>query len=41
MTSPASDFLRTLTARGYLHQCTDLEALDRLAQRERIVAYVG
>ena len=41
MTTPASDFLRTMTERGYIHQCTDLEALDKLAQSERVVAYVG
>lgn len=41
MTSPASDFLRTLTARGYLHQCTDLEGLDALAKDGTVVAYVG
>src|SRR4051812_9046423 len=27
-TGPRSDFLRTLSERGFLHQCTDLEALD-------------
>ncbi|MBY2936369.1 tyrosine--tRNA ligase [Rhizobium leguminosarum] len=27
-TGPRSDFLRTLSERGFLHQCTDLAALD-------------
>ncbi len=38
---PKSEFLRTLIARGYLHQCTDLEALDRAADAGRITAYIG
>src|SRR5690625_2837652 len=41
MTSPSSDFRSTMTERGYIHQVTDLEALDKLAQTERVVAYVG
>ncbi len=36
-----SDLLRTLDARGYIHQCTDAEALDALAADGRVVAYVG
>lgn len=41
MAKPRSDFLREITARGYMHQCTDLEALDRLAHAGRITAYIG
>ena len=41
MTSPASDFLRTMAARGYIHQCTDMEALDALALKQPVAAYVG
>jgi len=41
MTAPRSEFLATIAARGYLHQCTDLGALDALAQAKRIVAYIG
>ncbi len=41
MTTPRSDFLRTLEERGFIHQCTDLEALDQRAQEGRIVAYIG
>ena len=37
----SSDFLQTFVARGYLHQCTDLEALDALAAKETVTAYVG
>ena len=36
-----SDFLRVLTERGYIHQCTDLEALDAAAAAGPITAYVG
>ncbi len=41
MTRHRSDFLATLEARGFLHQATDLEALDALAAKERITAYIG
>jgi tyrosyl-tRNA synthetase len=36
-----SEFMRTIIERGYLHQCTDAEALDRLAANGKLVAYVG
>ena len=36
-----SRFLETFVARGYLHQCTDLEGLDALALKQPITAYVG
>ena len=41
MTAPGSKFLATVAQRGYLHQCTDLAALDALALKKRIVAYIG
>ena len=42
MTEFKSDFLQTISQRGYLHQCTDAEALDRLAQQPGgITAYIG
>src|SRR3546814_2543580 len=31
MTAPRSEFLRTLLDRGFIHQCTDLDALDARA----------
>ncbi len=37
----ASTFISAMVNRGYLHQCTDLEALDEKAVSERIVAYIG
>jgi tyrosyl-tRNA synthetase len=36
-----SDFLRILTERGFVHQCSDLASLDALAARGEVVAYVG
>ena len=36
-----SEFLRTLVERGFLHQCTDLEALDAAAAAGRIAGYIG
>ncbi|MDD3288813.1 MAG: tyrosine--tRNA ligase [Alphaproteobacteria bacterium] len=36
-----SDFLRVMTERGHLNQCTDLEALDALAQKSIITGYIG
>ena len=41
MTEPRSEFLREITARGYMHQCTDPEALDARAADGRITAYIG
>jgi tyrosyl-tRNA synthetase len=36
-----SEFVRTLVDRGFLHQCTDLAAVDALASQQRITAYIG
>ncbi len=41
MTEPQSDFLRVLTARGYVHQCTSFEMLDAAAQEGTVTAYIG
>jgi len=41
MTSPGSDFLKAAMERGFMHQCTDLDALDRLACGAPIPAYIG
>ena len=41
MTTYRSEFLRTVTERGFVHQCTDMEALDDLASKKSIVAYIG
>jgi tyrosyl-tRNA synthetase len=36
-----SELVNVLTSRGFLHQCTDLEALDAKASKEIITAYGG
>ena len=41
MTDFASDLLRTLSSRGYIHQATDAAALDALAVREVVPGYIG
>jgi len=41
MTSHKSDFVRTVTERGFVHQCTDLDALDALASERIVTAYIG
>ena len=41
MTTFRSDFLRTLEERGFIHQCSDPQALDALAAKGAVTAYVG
>ena len=41
VTSPKSEFLKTLISRGYMHQTTNLDGLDRLAEQQPISAYIG
>jgi len=41
MTAYKSDLLRLLDARGYIHQTTDAPALDALASKEIVPAYIG
>ncbi len=41
MSLPKSDFLRVLTERGYIHQCSDLAGLDAKAAAGEVVSYVG
>ena len=41
MTSYKSDLLNTLSARGYIHQMTDAAALDALAMKQVVPAYIG
>ena len=36
-----SDFLRVLAERGFIHQVSEPEALDALAQSSRLTAYIG
>ncbi|MBL4895168.1 MAG: tyrosine--tRNA ligase [Emcibacter sp.] len=39
--TPASGFLKNMIDRGYLHQCTDLTALDRKLSQGVVPAYIG
>ena len=41
MTTYRSDFIRAVVDRGFLHQCTDLDALDALAAENNVTAYIG
>jgi tyrosyl-tRNA synthetase len=41
MTTPHSTFLKTLTERGFIHQCTDLDALDQRLSAGPLAAYIG
>jgi tyrosyl-tRNA synthetase len=41
MTAFRSDLLRLLDERGYIHQATDADALDALASKEIVPAYIG
>jgi len=41
MTTYKSDFLNVLANRGFIHQGTNLEALDARAARETITGYIG
>jgi tyrosyl-tRNA synthetase len=36
-----SEFLNTLSSRGYIHQCSDAEGLDALAAKGEAVTYIG
>jgi tyrosyl-tRNA synthetase len=36
-----SDFLRVLSSRGFIHQVSEPEALDALANEGRVTAYIG
>ncbi len=41
MSTVTSDLLHELTTRGYIHQCTDEAALDKLARTDVITGYIG
>ena len=38
---PQSDFLRVLTERGFVHQCSDFAGLDAKAKAGELTAYIG
>ncbi|MFO0390194.1 MAG: tyrosine--tRNA ligase [Alphaproteobacteria bacterium] len=41
MTQYQSEFLNVLQERGFIHQCTNMEALDKRMKKERVSAYIG
>jgi tyrosyl-tRNA synthetase len=41
MTTTGSEFLKAVTERGFMHQCTDVPALDKLTAKGPIRAYIG
>ncbi|MCV6547048.1 MAG: tyrosine--tRNA ligase [Cohaesibacter sp.] len=41
MTAFKSEFLHTLNERGFIHQCSDPEGLDKLFSTETVTAYIG
>ena len=41
MTTFKSDFLNTLSTRGYIHQCSDAAGLDALASKGEVTTYIG
>lgn len=41
MATLKSNFLEAAIARGFMHQCTDLDALDAKAASEAVTAYIG
>ncbi len=41
MSKFSSEFLNTLSARGYIHQCSDFDGLDKLARRQEVNTYIG
>jgi len=41
MAKHKSDFLNVLDERGFIHQCSDFTGLDALADKGKVIAYVG
>jgi tyrosyl-tRNA synthetase len=41
MSAPRSEFLKTLTERGFIHQASDFEGIDEAALAGRLTTYVG
>ena len=41
MSNPRSDFLAVAAERGFVHQCTDMEALDARLRTGPVTAYIG
>jgi tyrosyl-tRNA synthetase len=41
MSTPQSDFMRVLTERGFIHQCSDPDGLDERAKAGGLTGYIG
>ena len=41
MLKPKSNLIQELQLRGYIHQCTNIGELDKLAAKKKLVAYIG
>jgi tyrosyl-tRNA synthetase len=41
MSAPKSEFLKVLTDRGFVHQCSNLDGLDAKARAGELVGYIG
>jgi tyrosyl-tRNA synthetase len=41
MSAFKSDFLRTMSERGFIHQISDETSLDDLFAKETVTAYIG
>jgi tyrosyl-tRNA synthetase len=41
MSNPSSDFLAVAAERGFIHQCTDMEALDARLRAGPLTGYIG
>jgi len=41
MFKPKSNLIQELQLRGYIHQCTNIEELDKLASKKKLTAYIG
>ncbi|HKG85615.1 MAG TPA: tyrosine--tRNA ligase [Beijerinckiaceae bacterium] len=41
MSTPQSDFMRVLTERGFVHQCSDMDGLDERAKAGGLTGYIG
>ena len=41
MLKPKSNLIQELQSRNYIHQCTNIEELDKLAAKKKLVAYIG
>jgi len=41
MSDPRSEFLKVMIERGFMHQCTDLDALDEHLSKGSVTSYIG